>query len=283
MSQNHTSATQVSKTSRRIADETIITGSAVVLDIHPASPILRIGATIADIVLGGFTTLVALILVSQVYLPDTQSLFRISQILLMVAVMILIPATIEYFTQGQSLGKWAFGIRVRRDDGGVVGVRHVFMRHLVGILEVWMSFGAIALISSMVAPHGKRLGDLAAGTVVMAEPQARRSRPLIMPPELAQWANTAHILPLSPQLQAQVNAFLGANREMIPQLRETTAQAFASEVSTRVTPMPPEGTHPERFLAAVMVVLRDREWRRLQAQEAAMTARREALQGSVGH
>jgi hypothetical protein len=53
-----------------------------------------------------------------------------------------------------------------------VGLRHAAVRATVGIFELLMLLGLPAVISSLVSPRGQRLGDLAAGTVVVRERRA---------------------------------------------------------------------------------------------------------------
>lgn len=259
---------------RRIREEHIVTGEAVELDIHPASPMLRILATASDMVLTLLAVLVTVIFVMQNLGELSTSQVRIFSISVTVCTVFLIPAAVELVTRGQSLGKWAFGIRVVRDDGGVVTARHVAMRHLVGILEVWLLAGGLALMSSLVSPTGKRLGDMAAGTMVVRVPEAMAHSPVIMPLELAQWALSSQILPLSADLQADALGFLRTNRTYAPQVRLAAANRIAERIQARVYPGPPEGTHPERFIAAVLVVLRDREYLRMQARDRRGQARR---------
>ncbi|MCD4556749.1 RDD family protein [Schaalia sp. lx-100] len=259
---------------RRIPDESIVTGAAVELDIHPASPLVRIAATFTDIGLGILASIV-FVRVFFFHLDNaSQSLTRTLFIALFVTLALIIPFCVELCTRGSSLGKWAFGLRVVRDDGGVITARHVAMRTLVGLMDVWISFGALALISAIVSPRGKRLGDFAAGTIVVAEPESYAYPPILMPPDLAQWASTAQILPISSELHREVLGFLRTNRILQPAMRSQAAESLAQRVSTSVAPLPPQGTHPERFLAAVLVVLRDRECQRLWQQEKSAQQRR---------
>ena len=85
------------------------------------------------------------------------------------------PVAMETLTRGRTLGKMALGLRVVRDDGGPITFRQALVRGLVGLaLErpglVLLGFGpALGMIVAMFSARGKRIGDMAAGTVVLQE------------------------------------------------------------------------------------------------------------------
>src|SRR5919112_957635 len=87
-----------------------------------------------------------------------------SRVLTIALVFVVVPTTVETLTRGRSLGKVAAGIRIVRDDGGPVRFRHALIRALAGVGEIWLTLGAVALITSMLNDRGKRVGDLLAGT-----------------------------------------------------------------------------------------------------------------------
>ncbi len=74
----------------------------------------------------------------------------------------------ELLRRGQTPGKRLQGIRVVRTDGQPAGLAPVAVRNLVRIVEV-MLLPFVALISMVVTPRYQRLGDLAAGTIVIRE------------------------------------------------------------------------------------------------------------------
>jgi uncharacterized RDD family membrane protein YckC len=70
---------------------------------------------------------------------------------------------------GQTPGKASAGLRVVRDDGGPIDVRAAAVRNLLGLADFlplcYLGGGLIAALNS----RGQRLGDMAAGTVVIRE------------------------------------------------------------------------------------------------------------------
>jgi uncharacterized RDD family membrane protein YckC len=73
----------------------------------------------------------------------------------------------EVLAGGMTPGKRVFDLRVVHDDGTPVGWSAAIVRSLIGFVD-WLPFGyALGLCSCLFHPSFKRLGDLAAGTVVV--------------------------------------------------------------------------------------------------------------------
>ncbi|WP_395610751.1 RDD family protein [Pseudomonas sp. B22129] len=85
----------------------------------------------------------------------------------------------EVLNQGRSPGKQVMGLRVIQDDGTPVGWSASLTRNLLRFVDM-LPFGYfIGAISCLQHPHFKRLGDLAAGTLVIYQtlPLARPAIP----------------------------------------------------------------------------------------------------------
>ena len=148
-----------------------------------------------------------------------------------------------------------------RDDGGPIRFRQAFIRALVGVGELWLTLGSVALICSLVHPQGKRVGDILAGTyAVRVRGKAPARAPIGMPPQLAAWARSADVRRLPDGLALAVRQFLVRTSTLHPASRVQLGTDLATEVARYVAPLPPPGTHPEYFLAAVVAERRDREY-----------------------
>ena len=88
-------------------------------------------------------------------------------ILLAVLMTVLNLVVIPGFT-GMTLGKWATGLRIERNDGGPAGIGRVLLRHFVGYPLSFALLGLGFLIAA-VSVHGRGLHDMIAGTVVVRE------------------------------------------------------------------------------------------------------------------
>ena len=78
----------------------------------------------------------------------------------------------ELLWNGQTPGKRVAGTRVVRVDGNPVGLVEVAVRNLVRIVDFLPSFYGLGLIVMFFNRQARRLGDFAAGTLVIRERKA---------------------------------------------------------------------------------------------------------------
>jgi len=254
-----------------VSDE-ILTGEGVLLDTRPASFATRTLAALIDLVVLFAVVMAVSPLLSAVGSgvdPAAAAAVAIS------LVMVGIPTLVETLSRGRSLGKLALGIRIVRDDGGPVRFRQAFVRALVGVGELWLTLGGVALITSIVNRKGKRIGDIMAGTYAARVRGGQRSYPpLVMPYELSTWARSADMRRLPDGLALAARQYLGRAPSLHPASRAQMGIELAAELQKYVAPGPPIGTHPERFLAALLAERREREY--TASMRAAYAARAEA-------
>jgi uncharacterized RDD family membrane protein YckC len=73
----------------------------------------------------------------------------------------------EFIWNGQSPGKRLVGIRVIRRDGTPVTLSEVLIRNLVRLVDFLPSFYGLGVVVMFADPRSRRLGDMAAGTLVI--------------------------------------------------------------------------------------------------------------------
>jgi len=242
-------------------EDAILIGEGVVLDTGAAPVPLRILSGTIDFVILMLLLVGGLAMLDRILPSLNDAWGRAIVILWTVAVLVLLPTLVETLSRGRSVGRWAVGLRIVRDDGGPVSARHAASRALLGVLEVVATAGMLAVTVSALGARGKRIGDYVAGTYAMRTRGAKRALPpLTMPPELAAWAHTADITRLPDGLALTTRMFLGRAREMHPPARARVGTRLSELVTTHVSPPPPAGTHPETFMTAVLCERRDREW-----------------------
>jgi hypothetical protein len=160
----------------------------------------------------------------------------------------------ETLTRGKTVGKYALGLRVVRDDGGPVRFRHAFVRALAGfVVDFFGTSGVVGFTTAMLSGRGKRVGDMLAGTVVVREraPQAADPLPDI-PPQLASWASMAELSRVPDDLALSARSFLSRYAELQPSAREALGGRLAGTMAQYVSPPPPPGTPAWGYLAAVL-------------------------------
>ncbi|WP_105566901.1 RDD family protein [Microbacterium halophytorum] len=251
----------------QVHDDEVLTGEAVALDVQPVGLVLRAAGSLIDLLayvaayIGFFWAANELLRVG-VISPDA---VQIASIALLVIVFVALPVTIETASRGRSLGKLAVGARIVRADGGAIGFRHAFIRGVLGVFEIVMTIGSVALIVGMFTPRAQRLGDLAAGTYSerTRTPKLAEVHPLL-PPGMEGWASVADVARIPDRVGRRLNQFVSGADAMYPPARARAAAELAAELSPYVSPAP--HADPETNLRAIASVRRDRELRAFSLQ-----------------
>lgn len=255
--------------SRHDDERELLTGEAVALELRATNVILRAAGAIIDYLMYVLATVglvwAALVLAAGSGLPD--ALYPALGIACAFVGLVLVPAVVESATQGKSLGRWALGSRIVRDDGGAIGFRHAFIRSFVGLFEIVFTGGGLAVVVGLVNARAKRLGDLVAGTYSQYE-RVPKHEPVVfgVPVELSEWAITADVARIPDSLSRRIAQFLRQADGHTPATRQRLATALASEAAPFVSPLP--SIEPELLLAGVAVLRREREARALELERA---------------
>ena len=243
-----------------IRQDEILTGEAVALDVQPLGFFLRALGALID-VLCGVLLLLLFFFVSGLVVGglDLEALSPILVITVLVLVMVVVPTGVETLTRGRSLGKLAVGGRIVRVDGGATGFRQAFIRSLLGVLEIWLTFGALAGIVATFTPRSTRLGDLVAGTYCERTRAPRLPPPAgPVPAGLEEWARVADVARLPERTARRAAQFARSAKGMDAAARTRAAAVIAAELRPFVSPLPE--TDPEMLVRAVVALRRDREY-----------------------
>lgn len=238
----------------------LVTGDAVVLDLRPAGFATRAAALAIDVIV----QIVALIALNLLVVwigrgldPAVTAAVSLAGTIL---VLIGYPTAFESLSRGRSLGKMALGLRVVGTDGSPERFRQALGRALASVVEIWMTSGLIALVTSMINRDGRRVGDFVAGTMVVEERDGgRREEAVPMPAHLAGWAAGAELSRLSPETAASARQYVLRYGELAEHTRYEMGIRLANAVAGQISPPPPPGTAPPHFLAAVLAERRRRQ------------------------
>jgi uncharacterized RDD family membrane protein YckC len=85
-------------------------------------------------------------------------------------------------TTGQTLGKKAMGIRVLAENGRPIGWRAAAIRNLLRAADALPTAYLVGLLSMSMSSRFQRLGDLAAGTIVVVPEAAGVASPIELSP-----------------------------------------------------------------------------------------------------
>ncbi|GAB3499421.1 RDD family protein [Amycolatopsis cihanbeyliensis] len=240
----------------------LITGDAVVLDLRVARLASRCLAFCLDVLLQAALLLGVLLLLNSVGGVDG-TLLTVIMLVLVVLVVVGYPTIAETLSRGRTLGKLALGLRVVRDDGGPVRLRHALTRALAAFfVDFWALglLGAVAFVVSFCSKDGKRVGDFLAGTLVVRERVPASDAPVIaMPPPLAEWASRLDLTGLSDDLALAARQYLGRYGELNEQARQQLGGRLAEDVARAIGAPIPMDAPPWAYLSAVLAERRARE------------------------
>ena len=180
-------------TTRRVA-----TPEGIELTLHLAGPVPRALAWAIDLAL----RVAAVLIVMMAALPLGRAGWGI---VLLAAFFVewLLPAWFEAAWNGQTPGKRALGLRVLNDDGTPVRWPGALTRNLLRAADFLPLLYGVGLLTMLANRDFKRLGDLAAGTVVVYEPEKRLAAkaipeaPAIAPPFPLELAEQRALLELA--------------------------------------------------------------------------------------
>ncbi|MDQ0725903.1 RDD family protein [Microbacterium sp. W4I20] len=247
------------------SSDEVLSGEAVAIDVQPVGFLLRALGALIDMLVGFGVFILWLFL--RIWLVDagilSEATDRIATVSAMVVSFVVLPITMEVALKGRSLGKLAVGGRIVRVDGGAAGFRHAFIRALLGVLEIYMTFGGLAVLTGAFNARSQRLGDLVAGTYSQRV-RTPKLIPLVpvLPPMLLGWAQIADVARLPDRLARRISQFLQNAQRMVPEARARVAQDLLAEATPFVSPMP--AAPPEAVLVGITVLRRERERRALE-------------------
>jgi uncharacterized RDD family membrane protein YckC len=229
---------------------TIATPEGVELELVLAGLGSRFMAALLDVVI----QLGAIFALAIVFAPAGDSGYVVAAFL--VAVFLILFAydiVLETWNRGRTVGKLAVGLRVVRTGGEPVGFLTASVRNFLRLADFLPAFYVVGVITILVTRWNQRLGDLAAGTLVV-----RERRPVVtpagtyLPPAPAnapflEW----DVSGVSAEDLATIRQFLDRRLSLQPAARAHLATDLAARVRPKVVGAP-DGWHPESFLEAVV-------------------------------
>jgi uncharacterized RDD family membrane protein YckC len=241
----------------------IVTPDAVGLDLQVATLGSRGAAYLLDLVI--FLTVLGLLSIGQSLLGAAGFVpgwFGIA-ILLVFAFLWQFgyPIGFEVLNRGRTPGKAALGLRVVTVEGAPVRLRHATIRATVGILELLGTTGGIAVVSSFASKRSQRLGDMAAGTLVVRERRGGGSpsvETFLAPAGLETYAARLDVSGLRAGDYATIRETLRRARELPSPVRAQLTSELAHRFVGRVQPPPPANCSAEQFLTCLAAAVQSR-------------------------
>lgn len=170
----------------------------------------------------------------------------------------------EWFWRGQTVGKRLLRLRVVDAEGLRLQFPQVVMRNLLRFVDMLPACYLVGGLAAWLSPRGQRLGDLAAGTMVIWQPP-------LAPPDLdalaaGKWNSLGAFPHLVARLRQRTSAEEGAlalqalrrREEFEPAARVALFHELAEHFSKKETGFPPEAVEmltDEQYLRNVADLL----------------------------
>jgi uncharacterized RDD family membrane protein YckC len=208
---------------------TIATPEGVELELPLAGLGSRLIGLLLDSLIQGAIITAALVLVAVIESGVAAVAISSGALLLVVGYDVLF----EVRGGGRTPGKRAAGLRVVMDGGSPVGLRASLIRNIIRLLEGFATSYVPAMISVLVTRDNQRLGDLAAGTLVIRDPKAPPAAPP-PPPAAGAAYESWDVTGIGDEELSVVRAFLGRRDALAPHARRTLAAELAGKLRPRV-------------------------------------------------
>jgi uncharacterized RDD family membrane protein YckC len=191
---------------------------------------------------------------------------------------------LEAYWNGQTPGKRVMKLRVLKDSGRSITFFESLTRNLVRFVDYLPSFYVFGLICMLCNRQNKRLGDFAAGTIVVHERGqeqpflAHNSRTFtaatqgfagpaandigLMPKAREAWVASGDAVPadvvarLTPQDLHIIETFFSRALDLSIETRATLGARVAQTMCTKMQFPLPDGMPPERMLELIAVKMR---------------------------
>jgi uncharacterized RDD family membrane protein YckC len=144
-------------------------------------------------------------------------------------------AAFEAIWNGQTPGKRVIGLRVIHESGRPVSVLEAILRNVVRLVDQLPGIYAVGIVSVFISERSQRLGDLAAGTVVVHERAIRGDEDVFVEPDHGRTARTHHGAgKLKAEEISMIHLFFRRREQLDALARLRAARRIASHLRERL-------------------------------------------------
>jgi uncharacterized RDD family membrane protein YckC len=195
-------------------------------------------------------------------LSDSLSVWLIALLLLINFLLLWgYHVAFELLWNGQTPGKRACGLRVLRDSGYPLGFFDSVIRNLVRFVDFLPAFYGIGVLTMMLDGRWRRLGDLAAGTIVVRVRGDLRAADLTAAPvegPAPDGDDPLVVDALTERDYALLREYLLRRERLASGPRATLARALSENLARRLDVEPPPDAEAEAFVERLAAAYRAR-------------------------
>lgn len=243
-------------------DTRLVTPEAVVLQFETGGLGSRMLAKLLDLMIQGaglFAIAIAVGVAGNNGLGETPLVIFL--LIAYFSIIFVYPAAFETLWRGRTPGKAALGLRVVTREGAPIRFRHAAIRSALWLVDGLLLFGSVGVIAILASRDNVRLGDMAAGTLVVRERTGARAPSAMVfpvPPGCEQYVATLDVSGVTSADYEAVRSMLLRAPSLPPNVRWHLSSQLGVHVATRMHHRPPDWTTPELFLACVAAAFQRR-------------------------
>ncbi len=162
----------------------------------------------------------------------------------------------EVWAAGRTPGKRWNGLRVLRTGGGPVSFGTSAVRNLMRIIDIWATLCVAGATSILLTRRNQRLGDLAAGTIVVREARQGALARSAAAPDPSPTTAGVDVTGITAAEVAAIRDFLARREQLDGDARVRVARALAGRLSDRVGGVPAGSVPDERLLELILAAKR---------------------------
>src|SRR4029453_2001765 len=237
------------------ASQRIVTPEAVILDLERAGVASRtLAFTIDVLALAAVLAAMAFAVVRTV--GDVGGVGGgVAAIVTSAGVVVVWFCSWETLWRGRTPGKAALGLRAVSLDGTTIRFQQAFARAPGGLIDIFVPpVGFTAVVSALLSPRDQRLGDMAAGTLVVRGRSAQSPGGpawFPAPPGYEGYVASLDVSAMDEDAYGVVRPYLLRYGELTPAAREHLALRIAHPLALRLDHTPPRWLHPYMFLVCL--------------------------------
>jgi uncharacterized RDD family membrane protein YckC len=232
----------------------LVTPEAVVLDLPVAGLGSRAAAAMLDLTIQFGSLILFAFVAGAVNTGPLGWVGTVVVLLFVFSILFVYPVAFETALRGRTPGKMAVGLRVVTIEGAPVQLRHAAARAALAIIDIHISLGGVATLSAFLSPRGQRLGDIAAGTVVIRERAGRDGNVALRftpPPGTESLMARLDVGAMTEDDYVAVRSLLVRAPSLAPAQADQLARQVAAAVAARVRPTAPAGMPGVAYLQCV--------------------------------
>ncbi|SDX18680.1 Uncharacterized membrane protein YckC, RDD family [Marininema mesophilum] len=136
----------------------------------------------------------------------------------------------ETFLSGRTIGKMAVGLRVVTDQGTVPSFATILLRNILRIVDAMPIFYLIGLTTVVLQKHEKRLGDLAAGTLVIHDEKTTQPSITLLHSQTEKLIQSKTMTTLTVEHWTWIARFLSRRQELLKERRQQLAEKMVTQL-----------------------------------------------------